>query len=594
MTTSEQKGQALPGADAKFASRRQPWWRLLLPPVAVLIVIGGSMLLVNPKRHTASLDGDLCPSDAEAISGSIAFLFDFTKPLDKAQANLPSELLDDVSFLMGRNQELRLFMLSGSQSAPRTLLKRVCKPYASQDLQIGAAKDGSGVQRDCYDLPAQLPVEIRDGARAFCAQREALKSQLDALAVQDWPDERQVEGAYLVEALEDIRLDFVERPEPHLIYLFSDMMQHAQWYSHVDQDWSNWRYDEFADHMSSQYWAPPDQSSAAGSQVEIFYIPRRSWTDQPRVREVHWRFWREYFAGAEVVFHNQSPAPPYPAVQLMDVLTEAEIAARERQVVEQMLQEVREEQRLQDDAQREFEKQQEDARRILLEQQQRLEQERERLRIAEVESRTAESANGEGDAASQPEADQRLQAAGDAGSAQLLAARLEQPAAPAEEQLGLQQESIEAPPSVAAIEPLQDEPEIEQAPIESLPAEDRSEENDADLTVVVDAVRRCNLVMSPSVVDRSPAYPRGGRMNFGKAVIVVDYQVDEAGETVDDAIEVVRSRSQADRDRYFDLFAAEAVATVGAWSFDFAESPESNCVRRQSRMASFEFDYSYR
>ena len=83
-------------------------------------------------------------------------------------------------------------------------------------------------------------------------------------------------------------------------------------------------------------------------------------------------------------------------------------------------------------------------------------------------------------------------------------------------------------------------------------------------------------------------------MNFGKALIAVRFEVDESGETVDEAVSVVEPQSRADRDRYFDLFAAEALATVKAWSFLFSEPAEAGCARRQTRTASFEFDYAYR
>ena len=371
------------GVDTRSTVRRQPWWRLVLPPVMVLIVVAGVLLVfVDARRDSISLDANLCPIDADDISGSIAFLFDFSKPLDAAQSGLPSGLLNEVSLRMARNQELNLFLLTGSQSGPRTLLKRMCKPYANEDLQIEAAKDQGGAVRDCNDLPAQLPADTREVATKFCAHLEAFAPRLDALARQDWPEERKVDNAYLIEALEDIRLELAERPEPLVIYVFSDMMQHADWYSHLDQDWSQWSHEEFAELMASQNWAIGDRLSVADWRVEVFYLPRRGLTDQPRVREVHQRFWREYFAGVELAFHVQAPGPPYSAVPLMNVLTEAEIAAQEREVVERLLREVREEQQ-------ELERQREETRRRLLEEQERLEQERDRLRLAELQQPAA-------------------------------------------------------------------------------------------------------------------------------------------------------------------------------------------------------------
>ena len=105
---------------------------------------------------------------------------------------------------------------------------------------------------------------------------------------------------------------------------------------------------------------------------------------------------------------------------------------------------------------------------------------------------------------------------------------------------------------------------------------------------------KCEVAFAPRVANRSPGYPRGGRLNFGRASISVRYLIDEQGRTVDGEVSVVEGRSHADRERYLDLFAAEAVAVVRDWEFTFDESSTPGCVRRQTRTTSFEFDYSYR
>ena len=597
--------------DTRSSVRGQPFWRLALPPLLVLSIVGGSILMyIEPSRDRVSLDGDLCPSDVGEITGRVVFLFDFTKPLNAPQASLPSELLNDVSLLMERNQELRLFSLTDSQIAPRVLLSRFCKPFANQDLQIKAAKDHGGALRDCDNLPAQLPVDIRESATAFCARREALKFTLDGLAEQDWQEERKVESAYLIDALEDIRLDLAEKPGPHLVYVFSDMMQHAQWYSHLDQEWTDWTYDDFAELMSSQNWVLGNRPRDSGLQVEVFYLPRRGWTDQPRVREAHQRFWRQYFESASVAFHNQAPAPPYRAEPLMNVLTESEEAARERLVVEQLLKEVREEQQ-------ELERQREETRRRLQEEQQRLEAERDRLRTAENQRDTVQDESREADDRDPsverltPDDSEEIEPQRQVGEVESLPAAVEggrsaEPGSPAPQVAETTRRSADAVVP-RNIETLRQQPAESSAvatdgvagdnAVDRLEVDqpvDRGQDDAVESTAVIEPRRRCSLVMSPDVVDRSPAYPRGGRMNFGKALIAVRFEVDESGETVDDAVSVVEPRSRADRDRYFDLFAAEAVATVKAWSFLFSEPVEAGCVRRQTRTASFEFDYAYR
>ena len=484
--------ESVKATDSRSSIRGQSRWRLVLPPLVVLTIVAGSvMLYIDPRPDTVSLDADLCPADADNIAGSVVFLLDLTKPLHTSQANLPSGLLHEVTTAMGRNHELRLFSLAGSQIAPRTFLSRICKPYATRDLQIHAAKDHAGARRDCDDLPAQLPVDIRESATAFCAKREALKSRLDALAQQDWPKERKAGNAFLVGALEDIRLDFTERPEPHVVYLFSDMMQHAAWYSHLDQEWTKWNYDEFAGLLESQNWALGDRLDVAGLRVEIFYLPRGGWTDQPRVREVHQRFWREYFAGAEVAFHNQPSAPPYLAVPLMNVPTEVEIAARERLVAEQLLEEARKEQ---DEL--------EEQRQRLLAEQQRLDEQREQLRTAEMQRLSPAATIDEtgvgdqarptrnGDVPAEPGAPPRTAGMDDLDGA---AEQGEQPAA-----TGTRRPVAEVQEVRGAAETGQQLPRLEAA-------ETPDGQGIADAAYRTNGeTRHCDLVMSPNVVTRTP------------------------------------------------------------------------------------------
>ena len=91
----------------------------------------------------------------------------------------------------------------------------------------------------------------------------------------------------------------------------------------------------------------------------------------------------------------------------------------------------------------------------------------------------------------------------------------------------------------------------------------------------------CELVLAPATASLRPVYPRGGRMNFGDAVIAVRYVVDERGETLDDEIAVIPERSTADRERYLDLFAELAVETVQGWSFGRAAMREFETGRHE-------------
>ena len=343
---------------SRFSIRGQAPLRILLPPVFVLV--GLAVLLPvfdEPTSPEISRDGDLCPVDRESITGSAMFLFDFTKPLDLGQATLPGNLLREVTETLERNTELQVFSLTGSPQAPLLLLKRLCKTHDSADIQHVQQQEQKKqrlmIEAGCDNVSVRS-VDAQQFATPFCAARDLLQDGLDSLANRQWPDEEVVSNAYLVEAFEDIQLDFAARPGPHRLYVFSDMLQHAPWYSHLELDWMDWSYDEFAKLLESHNWAFSQRTDGPKMQVEVFYVPRGDRTDQLSARNIHQDFWRNYFASARIAFRDQPSMPSYGAAPLMNIPTETEVAAQERAAIEQVLVEIRREQGELEQERREF------------------------------------------------------------------------------------------------------------------------------------------------------------------------------------------------------------------------------------------------
>ena len=283
-------------------------------PLAALALVGGAYLLLAgraPDRETA-LDDDLCPTEDGRIAGSATLLLDLRKPLQEARP--PETLLRGISQDMGADTELRVYALGADPSAPRQLLGRLCKPYDNADLAIETAKDQRQALRDCDDLPAQIPQRLREAASRFCAGRGVLQERIQRLSERS-PFE-PVSNAYLMEALTETRREFAGRPQPWKLYLHSDMLQHAPWYSQLDLDWTRWRsgYDALDDALPP--WNPP---GPAGLTVTIHYLPRQNSTEPTRPRRLHQEFWRHWLQGADLAFRDEPPLPAYPFLPLMDL-----------------------------------------------------------------------------------------------------------------------------------------------------------------------------------------------------------------------------------------------------------------------------------
>ena len=598
---------------------------ILIPPVLILALVAGLFLLADRSDAGPELDGDLCPVAAGGIAARALYLVDLQKPLDEGRRTLPGALLRSLTLELGAQTELRVFALTQDSAAPRRLLDRLCKPYGNADLAAEGAKDQGSAIRDCDNLPAQIPQHIRDGATKFCARRGALSERLDRLA------ERQsiepVGNAYLIEALEETSLEFAELPPgPRSLHIFSDMMQHAHWYSHAELGWNGWSFNGFQERRQAQdEFVGPRPPAIADAAVTLYYTPRQGVTSLPRAKAVHKNFWRDYFtdaAGTEPRFDEQPTMAAYQSAPLMNQQAEVAEAEQERERLrqEEMQQQLAEMERQQAEMeqarqQAEAEEQEREARMA------QLRQEREQLAQEEAERQRAEAAVAEAEAAAAAAAE--AEAAIAEAEAQAEAAEQEEaaPPEPAIAQTPPEEEPESEPPAVAQAEP---EPPAEQpAPQEAPAAQPEEAAAEAATPAVAEAEPEppaeepslqappavaaeppavaasppppCGLRLKSSFTNAGDIYPGGHRVDYGAATIVASYVVNERGETEDDQILIDTESSVVGRARNFNLFADEVRNLIGRWEFDFMQPEDgSACTRSQSLSTQFQFQFNRR
>ena len=600
---------------------KRRYLRLLIPPL--LIAVGLSVIFVLFGRPSAesSLDDDLCALGSPRPAGAAVLLLDLRKPMDEANPSLPGELLNDLSLGLGADTELSVFALSADPQAPRLPIDRFCKPYDNADLQVGTAKDQRNALRDCDNLPAQLSSSLRESANRFCVRREELRKRIDALARN--PPRTPIMSAYLVEAIEETAIQLSEVSGPRMIYVFSDMMQHAAWYSHLDLDWTEWDFARFAEARAEQSKQMGLSPSVADLAVLIYYLPRTDLTDRLRPKHTHQAFWRSYFDGAQLTFEEQPVLPAYAAESLMDRLTSEELAALEREQIEQ---ERAEAQKMLADVQREREALEEELRQLA----------EERSRANAVPRAQPERA-----AESRPERQSPVDQGEelDARQAQARGIAREEPA----EDLVPPPEVDETPPAsrvddttdraqargIAREEPAEDlvpPPEVDETPPASRvddttdraqargiareePAEDLATSPDVEDMPERESVGRLALATEQSAETELPpceaillprfrtegamdVYPGRRRMNYGSATITIRYTLDETGGTIDDQIAVIPEESSAQRPRSLQLFADTTMDMVRNWVFEFDGGDEGTCSRRQERTIQIEYNYN--
>ncbi|MCY3818265.1 MAG: hypothetical protein OXH52_02715 [Gammaproteobacteria bacterium] len=538
-----------------------------VPPILVLLAVVGLMLFIDSPRDEVAVEQDLCPTRADDIAELAVFLLDLRKPLGAEHVSLPGDLLREIAMDLDANAELQVFALAGTAAAPRIALDSTCKPYDNAELAVG-----TGLPRDCDDLPTSLPVSVRDEAGRFCAWRDALRSRLEGLVVRQ--RETAVANAYLVEAIEDTIFEFAEFSGRRSLYIFSDMMQHAPWYSQPE---SGVEYGDSGGPRDAHDSVVPLPRAVDDLGVKIYYVPRQGVTEDPVTRSDHKNFWREYFAdfsGSDIVFEDQPVMTAYEVESLASEPTEIELAAREREQlrlereqIELALAEVEKERAALETARRlaADERQAREAREAELREQQELARTREAEREAEQR---------------RLEAEQRRLEAERAEIARRVAGRPPQDAIrqePVAESNQSRPAAVELPVIAA---PAADAAEVVRiAPEQAAPggSEEQPQTGDAP----------CPAQLKTEFAAGGDFYPGDRRVNYGGAVITVRYALNAEGETLDDETAVVDDSSNAARPRFLDSLARDTVELVRGWEFAFTR--EDGCVKPQVQTAVFRY-----
>ena len=530
-------------------SRRGRHRALILPLFAVALVAVGLLFVFNTPAGdldgAPALDADLCAIEKQHITGSATYLLDLRKPLGDATA--PGRSLRGIGQDLEAGAELQVYAITDDAASPRRRLDRFCKPYSEAEIVVRAAKDQA--KRDCDELPAQVSARLRDLATRFCARRDALQAQIDRLAAQT---PRSVANAYLIEALQETAAALANRRKPWTLYVFSDMLQHADWYSHLDLRWTEWGFDNFAERAVARAASSPAAgASLAGARVTVFYPPRRRVTDGLRPRYAHQTFWRAYFKAqqAAVEFVELSRAPSYHAPRLM-------VTAMEEltQDIDAVLQDT--EKRRKAAAEKE-------------------------LALADLETQLAEEASP-APAVSAPPASQAAETVAETASTgdtapnpggestairQLEAEAVAPPSSTASTERAETAESSTVLADVVAEPPLT-------LPERPAPAADTrtlaQTPNDPPLPGCVISLKP---EFEPSLTPGG--YPNGRRVSYGAGTVTVRYSVDAQGRTVNAA--VVAGADGATPGGAFADLAQDTVAQVRRWEFSLPEGHPGDC-----------------
>ena len=599
------------------------------PPVLTAIVgsIVAALVLMDRGDAEPALDDDLCPLDDGRISESVALLLDLRKPLDQRGDALLGEAVRTITTSMKARAELRIFRLADDTGMARQAIGRLCKPREVADAGAASASFDQGAM--AMDPCADLPADASETTAAFCARRFAFEQHIGQLAAASG---RPVASAYLVEALEETSLAYADarQTQPRSIYVFSDMAQHAAWYSHWELGWESWDFNDFQRRRDEQVVVtgprPPSLHDVA---VTVFYVPRLGATDQPSERMAHKRFWSDYMAsafGATPTFVDQPAMPMYEVAPLMSKPPATEEAEHERLLAEQ---ERLEAERLLAQIEQEL-AELEEAKRNVDEEQQRLAQATELRRQRAEAQRDAETAP----ILPPPTRPALAQTAAPFSPRPAVAQQVSAPASttgsgagiPISADLSTIPQPLTATPLAATSQLTRNEgldvassPPVQgnassppaQGNASSPPAQGNASSsparvNDApslspppanpdlpqpsvNLAAVGDAeLPPCPASLRARYRDILPDPPRG-RAQYASASIVVRYALNDEGETIDAQVVAVPELSTSNPAGFIDQFSESAQDLVRLWRYEFDEA--APCVKPQQRSTQIEFRY---
>ena len=282
-------------------------WLLTGAVLVAGVLLAAYVLLPTGDTGAVSRD-DPCGDGTTGPTALAVFLFDFRKPLGDAVSSMPGVILGEFALAAPGGTEFRVYTLSGQRTMPLAVMGRACKPKATRGR---ANVDCSVTQRN----PRYRDRE----ADAFCARLDTMQRGVDHLAGQ--VPELPVPDSLLIEAIEEARLAFAASPSagPHSFHIFSDMIQHSPWYSHLAAGEADWNFTAFENSRRERApvfaTLPPLEPRVV---TEIFYVPRRGITEQRALRDAHQRFWSRYFdsVGMAAVFRDQPAMPRFAAATL--------------------------------------------------------------------------------------------------------------------------------------------------------------------------------------------------------------------------------------------------------------------------------------
>lgn len=289
--------------------------------IILLFVAAVGILLSGNSRTKYSLDPvTLCPNEEEAnfIPSRTYVLMDLSEPLGGQQQALRG-LINAASNSLEAREKIIIGRLQPNRGNSWKELSSFCSP----DLKSISDSFGRSIslEKDCpeiiskgkqYPWPLGTGQDLREQTRKICESYSRFQKKVRT-ASEVVPDDNPEEPrSYIVSAIEEIMHDANNAPNGtrRRLIVFSDMLQHAEWFSHYEESHAPWTAEALKDRRkkASGLGSVPENKF---DEILLCYLKTDNLKDYMKNAKwevAHKKMWPRYFGAPKKKVLNRTAA----------------------------------------------------------------------------------------------------------------------------------------------------------------------------------------------------------------------------------------------------------------------------------------------
>lgn len=280
-----------PPSPAELRARRTTRRLVAAAVTAGVVFVAGAVVFVMAARTNPTLsEENLCRLDAPPVA-EVIIILDASDPWNEIQRTVLQQEFGALQREIPRFARVSLFTLTAEATALPSPTVQLCNPGSLEDLKRTTPFGGRGVS--IIANPELFETRWRTG---FTARLDSIFQAHAGSAGTAWsPIMETIRAA----AIEVFGVPSNDPDRPKKLYIFSDMLQHTERYSHyTDADWSR------ADARALADLAVTGTTALTNTEVHVFLLDRPVVGQRPgNTRSALVEFWDEYFSaqGARLV-----------------------------------------------------------------------------------------------------------------------------------------------------------------------------------------------------------------------------------------------------------------------------------------------------